>query len=95
MIAAQQRLDEDMERTRRLGWWRWGLSLLTFLVVALVGRQVLRQIYRGVGDPGQPDPGAAPQPVADDARWSCTRGELGDGPRPPTCATTCAARRWS
>src|SRR3569623_2309060 len=48
MNAAQQHLVEDADRTRLIGWWRVGLSLFTFVVVLVAGRQVLRQIYRGV-----------------------------------------------
>jgi signal transduction histidine kinase/CheY-like chemotaxis protein/HPt (histidine-containing phosphotransfer) domain-containing protein len=48
MNAAQQHLEDDADRTRRIGWWRVGLSVFTFIVILVAGRQVLRQIYRGV-----------------------------------------------
>ena len=48
MEAARRHLEDDADRTRLIGWWRVGLSLFTFIVVLVAGRQVLRQIYRGV-----------------------------------------------
>jgi two-component system, NarL family, sensor histidine kinase EvgS len=48
MIAAEAVVREDIERAHRLGWLRVGLSLGTLLIVAVVGRSILRNIYRGV-----------------------------------------------
>lgn len=48
MIAAETVVRDDLERARRLGWLRIGLSLGTLLIVAIVGRSILRNIYRGV-----------------------------------------------
>ncbi len=48
MIAAESVVRDDLERAQRLGWLRIGLSLGTLLIVAIVGRSILRNIYRGV-----------------------------------------------
>lgn len=48
MIAAEAVVRDDIERAQGLGWLRIGLSLGTLLIVAIVGRSILRNIYRGV-----------------------------------------------
>ncbi|MEO8670388.1 MAG: ATP-binding protein [Tahibacter sp.] len=77
MIAAQQRLIDDARRMNVVSVWRIGLSMFTFLIVILVGRQILRHIYRGVEQlvdladatrRGEYDGGIGERP----------RGELGD-----------------
>ncbi|HJU41076.1 MAG TPA: ATP-binding protein [Tahibacter sp.] len=48
MVSANENLAADVARAWRVNWWRVGLSVVTLLVVLLVGRQILRHIYRGV-----------------------------------------------
>jgi len=48
MITANGNLDADARRASRISYWRLGLSLLAFAIVFLVGRRILRHIYRGV-----------------------------------------------
>lgn len=77
MIAAQQHLDDDAQRTRAIGWWRVGLSMFTFLAVFFVGRHVLRQIYRGVESLVRLARGIRGS-VFDAPVGELPRGELGD-----------------
>ncbi len=48
LIRAEQLVREDVQRTQRVSALRVTVSLLTLLVVGLVGRNILRNIYRGV-----------------------------------------------
>ena len=48
MVTANENLAADVARAWRVNWWRVGLSVVTLLVVLVVGRQILRHIYRGV-----------------------------------------------
>jgi signal transduction histidine kinase/CheY-like chemotaxis protein/HPt (histidine-containing phosphotransfer) domain-containing protein len=48
MVQADALVRADLERSRRVSALRIGVSLLTLLVVALVGQAVLRNAYRGV-----------------------------------------------
>ena len=48
MIEAEQRVREQARRAGRTAWLRLVLSATTLLVVALVGRKLLRNIYKGV-----------------------------------------------
>ncbi len=48
MIEAEQKVRAQAERAQRAAWIRTSLSFTTLLVVALVGRKLLRNIYRGV-----------------------------------------------
>ena len=48
MIDAERIVREDGARVRQVRWFRVALSLFTFVVVAVVGRYILRNIYRGV-----------------------------------------------
>lgn len=49
IIDAQQQLQDDRRRARRLNAWRIGLSLAALLIVLIAGRRILRNIYRGIG----------------------------------------------
>lgn len=48
MIEAEQKVRAQAERAQRAAWIRTSLSFTTLLVVALVGRKLLRNIYKGV-----------------------------------------------
>ena len=48
MIAAEAVVRDNLQRSRTVAWVRVGALSLAFLVVALVGRVILRNIYRGV-----------------------------------------------
>lgn len=48
MIEAEQKVRAQAQRAQRAAWIRTSLSFATLLVVALVGRKLLRNIYKGV-----------------------------------------------
>ena len=48
MLDADRSVREHLQRARELGWWRILLSLFTLLLVAAVGRGILRNVYKGV-----------------------------------------------
>ena len=48
MIEAEQKVRAQAKRAQRTAWLRTGLSFITLLVVAAVGRKLLRNIYKGV-----------------------------------------------
>ncbi len=48
-LDAQSQLHADRMRSRRLNYWRIGLSLAALLIVLLAGRRILRNIYHGIG----------------------------------------------
>ena len=48
MIEAEQKVRAQAKRAQRTAWLRTGLSFATLLVVAAVGRKLLRNIYKGV-----------------------------------------------
>jgi two-component system sensor histidine kinase EvgS len=48
MIDAERVVRADAERVRSVRAWRIAISLFTLIVVALVGRWIVRNIYRGV-----------------------------------------------
>lgn len=48
MVTANENLAADVARAWRVNWWRIGMSVVTLLIVLVVGRQILRHIYRGV-----------------------------------------------
>jgi signal transduction histidine kinase/CheY-like chemotaxis protein len=48
IIDAQAQLQADLAQTRRLNYWRLGLSLVALLIVLVAGRAVLRNVYHGI-----------------------------------------------
>ena len=48
MLDADRGVREHMLRSRRLGLWRIALSLVTLVFVVVVGRRILRNVYKGV-----------------------------------------------
>jgi signal transduction histidine kinase/CheY-like chemotaxis protein/HPt (histidine-containing phosphotransfer) domain-containing protein len=48
MLDADRSVREHMMRARQLGWWRIMLSIATLVFVVLVGRGILRNVYKGV-----------------------------------------------
>jgi signal transduction histidine kinase/CheY-like chemotaxis protein/HPt (histidine-containing phosphotransfer) domain-containing protein len=48
IIDAQAQLKSDRAQSRRLNYWRVGLSLAALLIVVVAGRIVLRNVYRGI-----------------------------------------------
>jgi signal transduction histidine kinase/CheY-like chemotaxis protein/HPt (histidine-containing phosphotransfer) domain-containing protein len=48
MLDADRNVREHLARARELGWWRIGLSLAALLFVVVVGRDILRNVYKGV-----------------------------------------------
>jgi signal transduction histidine kinase len=48
MVQAEELVHADVQRGLRVSALRIGVSLLTLLIVALVGRQILRNAYRGI-----------------------------------------------
>jgi signal transduction histidine kinase/CheY-like chemotaxis protein len=49
ILDAQSQLHDDRLHARRLNAWRIGLSLAALVVVLVAGREVLRNVYRGIG----------------------------------------------
>ena len=48
MLDADRGVREHMLRARRLGLWRIALSMVTLVFVVVVGRRILRNVYKGV-----------------------------------------------
>lgn len=48
IMDAEAQLKADRAQTRRLNYWRVGLSVLALLIVLVAGRAVLRNVYRGI-----------------------------------------------
>jgi signal transduction histidine kinase/CheY-like chemotaxis protein/HPt (histidine-containing phosphotransfer) domain-containing protein len=48
MLGTEREVREHIASARRTDWWRIVLSLITLTVVTLVGRSILRDVYRGV-----------------------------------------------
>jgi len=48
MLDADRSVREHLQRARTLGWWRILLSFVTLLFVVVVGRGILRNVYKGV-----------------------------------------------
>jgi signal transduction histidine kinase/CheY-like chemotaxis protein/HPt (histidine-containing phosphotransfer) domain-containing protein len=48
MLDADRGVREHLQRARELGWWRILLSFATLIFVVVVGRGILRNVYKGV-----------------------------------------------
>jgi signal transduction histidine kinase/CheY-like chemotaxis protein/HPt (histidine-containing phosphotransfer) domain-containing protein len=48
MLDADRSVREHLMRASQLGWWRIGLSLAALIFVVVVGRDILRNVYKGV-----------------------------------------------
>jgi signal transduction histidine kinase/CheY-like chemotaxis protein/HPt (histidine-containing phosphotransfer) domain-containing protein len=48
MLDADRSVREHLTRASELGWWRIGLSLAALIFVVVVGRDILRNVYKGV-----------------------------------------------
>jgi signal transduction histidine kinase/DNA-binding NarL/FixJ family response regulator len=48
MLDAERSVSEHLQRARAVGWWRVGISLAALLFVLVVGRGILRNVYKGV-----------------------------------------------
>ena len=48
MLDADRSVREHLQRARELGWWRILLSFVTLALVVVVGRGILRNVYKGV-----------------------------------------------
>ncbi len=48
MLDADRSVREHLARASQLGWWRIGLSFAALLFVFVVGRDILRNVYKGV-----------------------------------------------
>jgi signal transduction histidine kinase/CheY-like chemotaxis protein/HPt (histidine-containing phosphotransfer) domain-containing protein len=48
MLDAERSVSEHLQRARAVSWWRVGISLAALLFVLVVGRGILRNVYKGV-----------------------------------------------
>jgi signal transduction histidine kinase/CheY-like chemotaxis protein/HPt (histidine-containing phosphotransfer) domain-containing protein len=48
MLDADRSVREHLTRASELGWWRIGLSFAALIFVVVVGRDILRNVYKGV-----------------------------------------------
>jgi signal transduction histidine kinase/DNA-binding response OmpR family regulator len=49
MLDAERSVHEHLARAHAIGWWRIAISLAALLFVIVVGRGILRNVYKGIG----------------------------------------------
>ena len=49
MLDAEREVKDHLAHARALGWWRIAISLAALLFVIVIGRGVLRNVYKGIG----------------------------------------------
>ena len=49
MLDAERGVKDHLAHARAIGWWRIGISIAALLLVIVVGRGVLRNVYKGIG----------------------------------------------
>ena len=49
LLDAERSVREHLSSARAIGWWRIGISFAALLFVVVVGRDILRNVYKGIG----------------------------------------------